>query len=804
MRRSTAFLAAASLAAQTVAASATPFINEFHYDNTGTDTGEFVELAGGAGWDLTGWTLQLLNGNPTQLNRYDTVNLSGTFTNQSNGWGFLSFQLPTNGLQNGGSSNSPTTASEGDGIALVDAGGTLVQFLSYEGQFTPNAGNGPASGVTSAFIGSSAFEPSTTAVGFSLRLTGTQAAGTQGGSLGSQPNGFAWAAPAAATSGSLNTGQTFTQTPPPPPPPPPPANDKSIAEIQGESHSSPLVGQSVSTTGVVSQVVGNGYYLMSDRPDQKVGTSEGLFVFTGTNGAKPSVGNLVRVSGTVTEFLPGNSQLNTTLTELTGSTFSVTTQSVSVPAATVIGQGGRLPPQKIIENSANIANFDPVNAGRDFYESLEGMLVTIKDATSVASTVTFSNGNREVWVKSDAPTNSLNTRGGLTIAADSDPQNVQGVDYNPERIQIDAFGNNAGPLVNTGDKLGDVTGVVSYDFGSYEIVPSTVPTITTPGDLPKESTKLRGSNRRMTYADYNVENLGTAESTRITDLGGQIVNRLGSPDVLGLQELLAIDDNGQPQDIGQTLQGIVNAVAAAGGPTYAYAFLPAQGSLDDRIVNAYLYNPARVSLVAGSVQYVPGVIEAASSYNDARGPLVAQFVFNGQTITTINNHWSSRGGSDPLYGDEQPPAPGSESRRQGQGEVLNAYVAALLATDPKARIIVNGDLNSFYFENPQVALRGTGVNQILFGLYELLGVNERYSYNFDGNAQELDYIYASSSLFNYGAKFDIVHYNSQYLDQFSDHDPLVSSLLVPAPSVLLLFGLGVAGFIGLRRRRAGI
>lgn len=37
------------------------FINEIHYDNAGTDTGEFVEIAGPAGTDLSGWTLVLHN-----------------------------------------------------------------------------------------------------------------------------------------------------------------------------------------------------------------------------------------------------------------------------------------------------------------------------------------------------------------------------------------------------------------------------------------------------------------------------------------------------------------------------------------------------------------------------------------------------------------------------------------------------------------------------------------------------------------------------------------------------------------------
>jgi len=37
------------------------WINEFHYADSGADAGEFVEIAGIAGTDLTGWTIVLYN-----------------------------------------------------------------------------------------------------------------------------------------------------------------------------------------------------------------------------------------------------------------------------------------------------------------------------------------------------------------------------------------------------------------------------------------------------------------------------------------------------------------------------------------------------------------------------------------------------------------------------------------------------------------------------------------------------------------------------------------------------------------------
>ncbi len=170
------------------AATAQVFINEIHYDNTGTDTGEAIEVAGAAGTDLTGWSLVLYNGNNGSV--YNTIALSGTLADQQGGFGTTVANLPTNGLQNG----SP------DGIALVDAASTVVQFLSYEGTFT--AVGGPANGLTSTDIGVA--EASGTAVGDSLQLAGT----------GNSYADFTWAGPVPNTFGTINTGQTFSGGPP--------------------------------------------------------------------------------------------------------------------------------------------------------------------------------------------------------------------------------------------------------------------------------------------------------------------------------------------------------------------------------------------------------------------------------------------------------------------------------------------------------------------------------------------------------------------------------------------------------------
>ncbi len=140
------------------------FINEIHYDNTGTDANEGIEIAGPAGTDLTGWILAPYNGNGGLL--YSSTALSGIIPDQQNRYGTLFFAIA--GLQNG----AP------DGIALIKPDNSVVMFLSYEGSFT--ATDGLAIGLTSTDIG--VLEVGTEALGLSLQLSGA----------GDSYNNFSW------------------------------------------------------------------------------------------------------------------------------------------------------------------------------------------------------------------------------------------------------------------------------------------------------------------------------------------------------------------------------------------------------------------------------------------------------------------------------------------------------------------------------------------------------------------------------------------------------------------------------------
>lgn len=543
-----------------------------------------------------------------------------------------------------------------------------------------------------------------------------------------------------------------------------------IGEIQGRGHRSEYVGQMAVTQGVVTAVDSNGFYLQDATGDGDAATSDAIFVFTRTAPAVAK-GDLLEVRGTVQEFSAGAAGL--TVTELENATWTkLGTGSV---AATVIGTGGRLPPTQTIEDDG-LTSYDPTTDGIDFYESLEGMLVTVDDAQAVSNSNEF--GETYVVASNGAGATGMNDRGGITIAPG---------DMNPERLQIDSdsaifAGYTADHSV--GDKLGDVTGVIHYSFNSYELLVTEAVAVVDDSSPSHELTNLDGTADRLTIASYNVENLDPTDGARFDRIAGDIVWNLESPDIIGMQEIQDADGAGSGTNYsGQaTADKLIAAIVAAGGPTYAYVEIAPTGNNttggepNGNIRNGYLYDPSRVDYVEGSAELVSG-----DAFAGTRKPLAAQFMFNEQLVTAINHHATSRLGSDPAYGAVQPPADAGNAARIAQSTAIRAYVDGIVSADPAAKVVVLGDFNGFYFENSLQVLQAGGT---LTNLYETLSPEERYSAMFEGNAQGLDNMLVSRSLLD-GAQFDVVHINSEQAEgssAASDHDPLVASLLIPLPN----------------------
>jgi predicted extracellular nuclease len=568
--------------------------------------------------------------------------------------------------------------------------------------------------------------------------------------------------------------------------------EATIPEIQGAGHDSPHLSVQVKTTGIVTAVGGNGFFLQDAAGDSDDTTSDGLFVFTAT---APTVvaGDEVEVIGTVSEFQPGGpTTSNLTITELTGPTIALLSSGNPLPAPVLIGAAGRLPPTEVIDDDA-FALFDPASDGIDFWETLEGMRVAVDGAVAVSARNRFD----EIFAVADggATATRINARGGITVAED---------DFNPERIQVQLDATltpGFDPTVATGDALDGVVGVMSYSFGNFELLATEPFTVTSAGLLP-EITPPSPPDDVLTIATFNVLNLDpkveslllVGSSADIDDdvgdgrfdaLAGQIVTNLRAPAIVALEEIQ--DNDGAEQtsvtDASLTYTTLIAAITAAGGPTYDWRDIApvddsSGGQPGGNIRVGFLFDPLRVALDESSLQALVDPDHTdGDAFQDSRLPLEARFEFQGRRFTVIINHLSSKGGSTPLFGLVQPPVNGSEDQRLAQAAVVNDRVDALLLADPAADVIVLGDLNEFDFLDPLSVLKGDPT-PVLFNLADALASVERYSYVFDGNSQDLDHVLATAGLAAIGA-VDFVHVNPEFGGFASDHDPLAATFAYP-------------------------
>ncbi|HEY8652819.1 MAG TPA: nuclease [Dermatophilaceae bacterium] len=507
------------------------------------------------------------------------------------------------------------------------------------------------------------------------------------------------------------------------------------------------------------------------------------------------------IDGSISEYRPGGGT-NLTTTELTGPRVTVISSGNALPAPVVLGVD-RVAPQQVIEegNPLNVeyltALFRPETDAIDFYESLEGMLATVRDAKVVGATKSFG----EMTVIPGQNVDAIITpRGGVLYSGYDHP--------NAMRVQLDdaLLPKGAMPMASVGDSIpGDTVGVIDYSFNNPKLEVIATPVLTL-GGLQREITKPQ-SNNQLAVSTFNVENLAPGDpQIKFDRLAGQVVNNLKSPDIMGLEE---IQDNSGAANDGtvdstQTTDKLIAAIVAAGGPAYTARWVNPQDLTDggapggnirqvffyraDRDV-AFVDAPAGDATTAESLTMIDGkphlalnpgrITPTNAAWGSSRKPLVAEFTFRDKTIFAIANHFASKGGDDPLFGKWQQPVRFSEAGRHLQAQEVRSFLDELLAADPNANVVVLGDINDFEFSQTVDIMVGSGANAIV-DLPRMLPVNERYSYVYEGNSQVLDQILISKALTIAppGAKYpaydyDIVHTNSEFYDQDSDHDPQV-------------------------------
>lgn len=569
--------------------------------------------------------------------------------------------------------------------------------------------------------------------------------------------------------------------------------------IQGVTHRSPLEGETIAkVSGVVTAVDGEGFYLQNLTPDADERTSEAIYVDLETY-SNVNQGDLVLIEdGWVREWNPaGLGENSLTITTLVARDVSVIKQNQPLPAPIVIGLGGRIIPDQVIENDVNgyvgqsKLPIDPQEDGMDFFESLEGMLVQINDAKAV-STI---NGYNEVSVVADNGEGAgIFSEEGVLVLRESDP--------NPERIMLDdAF--IMMPEIHAGALFGEpVVGVVDYDFGNYRVQLLRKPVLSQNQAFSPIEAQGTQEDWQLAVATYNLENFNSLqELERSRQIANEIVDLLKAPDILVLQEIMDDDGSLDSQQVSaeRNISSLIDDIVDASKGTVVYKALNidpernADGGIEGGNIRTIILYQTRRGLkltpapTGNSIEEVslrdedgramlsqnPGRIwPGNSAFFNSRKPIIAQFIINGQDIYVIGNHFNSKGEDGPLYGDQQPPQTPTERQRIAQAKAVNEFVRDILDINPKALIIVLGDLNDFPWSTSLKTLEGGLLDNLALTLPE----NQRFTYIHEGNGQTLDQILASKILAPRLLRYEVIHINSLSLpkDASSDHDPVVA------------------------------
>ena len=632
--------------------------------------------------------------------------------------------------------------------------------------------------------------------------------------------------------------------------PPPPVVVRKIHEVQGSGATSPLVGDTVTIEAIV---VGDfveiatqdptdepldGFFVQEEDADadSDPASSEGLFIFA--PGAAVSVGDLVRVTGTVTEFFG--------LTELT-----------SVSTITVVSSNNTLPTPAA--PALPVAAADPIVD----WEAIEGMSVRFQQTLFV--TGLFSQGAfGEIQLSAIGPQNhpnqtqtpgstaafeqralNLNSRVVLDDGEDENESFPNGIPtWNPTPTPYLIPPDNT---IRSGDEVRNLFGVVNFTFSEYEVIPiNTLDPLDPDGAVDVVRTRPRPSvptvGGTLKVASFNVLNYFTTIDTGGAQCGppgnqqgcrgadtqaefdlqaAKIVNAIIDidADVVGLIE---IENNGGAA-VADLVRRLNNAAAAA--RTYDYIDTGFIGT--DAIAVALIYDVATVA-PQGALARLDSTVSPAFIDNRNRVSLAQTFVESGTgaNLTVVVNHLKSKGSpcdsisnpGDPAFGvapySTDPDDPNLQGNcnltRTAAAQVLGQWLANAPTGVSSLNLLIIGDINAYANEDPIRVLeaqdyidlveRDAGGNGFAQGAHTFV---------FDGEHGSLDYAMANPCLADRVRGAEAWHINADepfaidyqnfnppgqaQPDEFksSDHDPILVGLDLRAGCVDDIDGDGI-------------
>lgn len=205
------------------------------------------------------------------------------------------------------------------------------------------------------------------------------------------------------------------------------ANAVTINQINGVKFLSPYKGQALTgIKGLVTAKGPSGFFIRQTTLDLDIRSSNSIYVFGSAAVKNVTIGDIVTLDATVTEYRSSSTYLYQT--ELTAPKNITVVSSGNAVKPVVIGQDLLVyPPTEQFSSLDNwdiyslpnnqslvsVANPDlqPLIFGMDFWESLSGELVTIKTPAAITKSNTYG----DVWVVGSWRTSGKNKRGGLTM-----------------------------------------------------------------------------------------------------------------------------------------------------------------------------------------------------------------------------------------------------------------------------------------------------------------------------------------------------------------------------------------------------
>ncbi len=571
----------------------------------------------------------------------------------------------------------------------------------------------------------------------------------------------------------------------------PAASITPIYDIQGTENASPLIGNSITTEGIVTAVFPNlnGYYLQDESGDGNILSSDGVFVYAPGNTAV--VGQKLRLNATVAEFNSVTELTGPSNVQILGTGFVVAPTDISLPEM-VDGDLERY-------EGMLVRIITPLIVSQNYFQGRYGQVTLSADGRMEIPTNRFLPGSAEAIALADE-----NARRRIILDDGSSAQN-------PNPIPFIGADN----TLRAGDTVTNLTGVIDHGLitsnsagpRDYKLHPTVSPVFNRDNPRTAAPASVGGS---LKVASANVLNYFTTftngqtaggQSGQGCSLGGassagncrgadnlvefqrqqaKIVAELKAinADVFGLME---IQNNGTV-----ALQNLVSALNAAIGSNAYAAISNLNGTTgDDAIRVAMIYKPASVTPVGAAI--------ADGNAINNRPPLAQTFqAASGEKFSVIVNHMKSKGcsGASGVDADQNDGQGCFNDRRKQQATELLGFIETVKNNAGNNNVLVIGDLNSYGMEDPIRVLTDGGLTNVISR-----NIASPYSYTFDGESGYIDHVLASADLTDqitgiaeWHVNTDepsVIDYNTEFKPQdlysatpyrSSDHDPVIVGL----------------------------